>query len=182
MNKEYLIRSADGKPSRIVKVPDTEKPDRQMEAGETAEPYTRAGNDFIPPVEPIVVTQELLLYQVDRERENEQMKVMTAGGAKKYVYNRKASEAIDSRTLTATLLNALSLADKQRRFPFAQAEAKLTGEPIVTVLARFGTGLDMANSKVAAIEALAQKAKRAIAAAPTMADKQKAAQVDWSKA
>ena len=181
MNKEYLIRSADGQPSRIVAIPENETPDAQMAAGETSERYTRPGNDFMPPVEPVVITQALLLGQIDRERENEQMKVMTAGGAKKYVYNRKASEAIDSRGILATVLNALSLTDKQKRFPFAQAEAALTGEPLTTVLARFGTGLDVANTKVAAIEAKAQRAKRAVEAATTMAAKQAAAKVDWSK-
>ena len=121
-----------------------------------------------------------LLAAIDAQRENLQMTVLTAGGAKKYVYNRKAVEAIDSRGLLVSVLNALSLVDKQKRFPFAQAEAALTGETLSSVLARYEAALNTSAAKVAALEATAQKAKRAVRAATTPVAKRAAANVTWS--
>jgi hypothetical protein len=108
-----------------------------------------------------------LLGRIDDERERRQMLVLSAGGAKKYVYARKDSEAADAKTLIVSVLNALSLVDRQKRFPFAQAEATLTGDPITTVLARFAAS----RTEVARIESVAQKAKRAIKAATSSATK-----------
>lgn len=178
----FLVRSADGKPSRIVRVPEGGTADAQLAAGETAEPYVADNTvSFMPPPDVVVIDEASLLAQIDRERETEQMRVLTNGGAKKYVYNRKTDEVRDSRTLTTSLLNALSLTDKERRFPFAQAEAAQTGETLAAVLARFAVGMDGATSKLAAIEAKAQRAKRAVIAAKTIGAKQQAATVDWSK-
>ncbi|WP_332797144.1 hypothetical protein [Sphingomonas sp. LB3N6] len=135
---------------------------------------------LVLPPDVIVATEDSVLTQLDRERERAQMTVLTDGGAKKYVYNRKAVEVIDSRSLTVALLNALSLTDKQKRYPFAYAEMLATGDTLAVVLARFEAGLTASSAKIATIEAQAQKAKRAVRAAPTIAAKQAAAQVNWS--
>lgn len=125
--------------------------------------------------------QTRLLAQVDAERETRQMTVLTDGGAKKYVYNRKAMEAIDGRTITATLLNGLGLSDKKKRFPFATTESLLTGETVSAVLARFDVGMNSAASENARIEAVAQKAKRDVRAAATIAAKRAAyAAINWN--
>ncbi len=121
-----------------------------------------------------------LLAAIDATREANQMAVLTAGGAKKYVYNRKAVEAIDGRGLIVTVLNALSLTDKQKRFPFAQAEAALTGEALSIVLGRYEAALNTSAAKIAQIEAIAQKTKRAVRAASTPAAKRSAAVVSWT--
>jgi hypothetical protein len=122
-----------------------------------------------------------LLADVDRTREQLEMTVLSAGGAKKYVYSRKAVEAIDARTLVASVLNALSLTDKQRRFPFANAETLLTKEAISVVLARFEAAMVLTTTQLARIDAIAQVGKRAIRAATTIAAKRTAfANISWS--
>jgi hypothetical protein len=132
------------------------------------------------PVEDAAAVQSLLLPQVDAQRELLQMTVLTPGGAKKYVYNRKAGEAIAASGILATVLNALSLTDKKKKYPFAYAESALTGEPIAAVLARFETGMNASAAENARIEAVAQKAKRDIAAATTAAGKRAAyAAISW---
>lgn len=130
--------------------------------------------------QPLADAEAMLLARIDADREARQMAVMTSGGAKKYVYNRKAVEAIDSRTLVQSVLNALSLVDRQKRFPFATAEASLTGETLSTVLARYEAGLNTSAAKVASIEAQAMKAKRAVRAATTLPAKVAAANIQWS--
>lgn len=117
---------------------------------------------------------------IDAEREARQMSVMTTGGAKKYVYNRKADEVKTASGILPSVLNALSLVDKQKKYPFAYAEMQQTGETLTAVLARFETGLNAASAKISVIEAQAQKAKRNVRAATTAAAKQAAANVQWS--
>ena len=70
-------------------------------------------DSLVVPVETIELLQARLLVAVDAEREKLQMTVLTDGGAKKYVYNRKAMEAIDARTIAASALNGLGLATKR---------------------------------------------------------------------
>ena len=138
-------------------------------------------DSFVVPVETLDQLQTRLLAAVDVERERLQMTVLTDGGAKKYVYNRKAMEAIDGRTITASLLNGLGLSDKRKRFPFATTESFLTGETLSAVLVRFDTGMNAAASENARIEAVAQKAKRDIRAAATIAAKRAAyAAINWN--
>jgi len=138
-------------------------------------------DSFVVPVETIDQLQTRLLAAVDVERERLQMTVLTNGGAKKYVYNRKAMEAIDGRTITASLLNGLGLSDKKKRFPFATTESFLTGETLSAVLVRFDAGMNAAASENARIEAVAQKAKRDIRAAATIAAKRVAyAGINWN--
>jgi len=178
-----------GDPARIL-IPGTlEQAERQLRADEVAVAVDEPGAWTIASgtaarrtqvVETLAGVEAALLAGIDDEREKRQMTVMTAGGAKKYVYNRKAAEAIDARGLVVGVLNALSLTDKARRFPFAQAEAAQTGEPISTVLTRYETALNVSAATIAAIEAKAQKAKRAVRAATTIAAKRAAANVTWS--
>lgn len=138
-------------------------------------------DSLVVPVETIEQLQARLLAAVDAEREKLQMTVLTDGGAKKYVYNRKAMEAIDARTIAASLLNGLSLSDKKKRFPFATTESMLTGELLTTVLARYDVGMNTSASENARIEAVAQKAKRDIRAAATIAAKRAAyAGINWN--
>jgi len=138
-------------------------------------------DSLVVPVETIEQLQARLLAAVDGEREKLQMTVLTDGGAKKYVYNRKAMEAIDARTIAASLLNGLGLSDKKKRFPFATTESMLTGEPLTAVLARYDVGMNTSASENARIEAVAQKAKRDIRAAATIATKRAAyAGINWN--
>jgi len=120
-----------------------------------------------------------LLDDIDAQREALQMGVMTTGGAKKYVYARKAQEAETARGVLASVLNALSLVDRQKKYPFASAEMEQTGETLSVVLARFDAGVAASASRVAKIEAAAQKAKRAVRAAPSLAAKRTAANIAW---
>ncbi len=80
----------------------------------------------------------------------------------------------NGQRLTVALLNALNLTDKKKRFPFATAEATLTGEALSAVLARFEVGMNASAAENARIEAVSQKAKRDIKAAPTAAAKRAA--------
>ncbi|VXC81444.1 hypothetical protein SPHINGOT1_20140 [Sphingomonas sp. T1] len=106
---------------------------------------------------------------------------LTPGGAKKYVYNRKAAEAIAASGIIPTVLNALTLVDKKRKYPFAYAEAALTGETLSAVLTRFEAGMNASAVENARIEAVAQKAKRDIKAAMTAAGKRSAyASINWN--
>lgn len=124
---------------------------------------------------------EVLLPLVDAQRETLQMTVLTAGGAKKYVYNRKASEAIAASGIVPSVLNALTLTDKKRKYPFAYAEAALTGETLSAILTRFESGMNVSAVENARIEAVAQKAKRDIKAATTAAAKRAAyAAINWN--
>ncbi len=174
----YMVRNTAGEDLRIIRLPDDCDPNDQLSPGEYAVEYDAPR--AMPAIAPFVITEDVLLAQVDAGREVAQMTLMTAGGAKKYVYNRKAVEAIDARGVLVATLNALSLIEKKKRFPFATAEAALSGEALSVVLARYDTAMTTSSAKIAAIEAQAQKAKRDIRAATTLAAKQAAAKVQWS--
>lgn len=129
----------------------------------------------------IAKVQAVLLDQIDDERETRQMTALTTGGAKKYVYNRKAQEALDARGVLASVLNALAVTDRKKKYPFAYAESVVTGDTLSTVLARFDAGMTASAAENARIEAVAQKAKRAVRAATTVAGKRAAyAAINWS--
>ena len=132
-------------------------------------------------VEDIAKVEALLLAMVDQQREPLQMTVLTAGGAKKYVYNRKAGEAIQASGIVPSLLNALTLVDKKKKYPFAYAESALTGETLSVVLSRFESGMNASAMENARIEAITQKAKREIKAAATAASKRAVyAAINWN--
>ncbi len=132
-------------------------------------------------VQDLTSVDAVLLAAVDTQRETLQMTVLTPGGAKKYVYNRKAAEAIAASGIVATVLNALTLVDKKRKYPFAYAESALTGDALSAVLARFEAGMNTSAIENARIEAVAQKAKRDIKAATTVAAKRAAyAAINWA--
>lgn len=136
--------------------------------------------------EPVIVeaiyaadVEASLISQIDTECERRVMLTMTRGGGKKYSYNRKAAEVETSKGVLPTVLNALSLVDRQKKYPFAAAEMALSGETLSAVLARFAAGTAVADSKVAAIEAAAVIAKRALRAATNLSAKRAAAVVAW---
>ncbi len=132
-------------------------------------------------VEDPLKVEAALLPLVDVQRETLQMTVLTPGGAKKYVYNRKAAEAIVANGIAATVLNAITLVERKRKYPFAYAEAALTGDTLAVVMARFETGMNTSAIENARIEAVAQKAKRDIKAATTAAAKRAAyAAINWN--
>jgi hypothetical protein len=154
-----------------------------IECGNAAGAATMTASGTIQPVPPPVLTvaqvEAQLLDDIDDAREAQQMKLLTVGGAKKYVYSRKAVEVERSAGVVATLLDALSLTDRAAKYPYAAAEAALTGEKLSVVLARFTTGLK-SSGQVEALEAKAQVAKRAVRAAKTSDAKRAAAKVNWS--
>ncbi len=132
-------------------------------------------------VEDLAKIEATLLPLVDVQREAMQMTVLTPGGAKKYVYNRKAAEAIQASGIVASLLNGLTLVDKKKKYPFAYAESALTGDTLSAVLARFEAGMNVSAIENARIEAVAQKAKRDIKTATTAAGKRAAyAAINWN--
>lgn len=132
-------------------------------------------------VEDPLKVEMALLPLVDVQREAMQMTVLTPGGAKKYVYNRKAAEAIQASGIVASLLNGLTLVDKKKKYPFAYAESALTGDTLSVVLARFEAGMNVSAIENARIEAVAQKAKRDIKAATTAAAKRATyAAINWN--
>ncbi len=132
-------------------------------------------------VEDLAKIEANLLPLVDVQREAMQMTVLTPGGAKKYVYNRKAAEAIQASGIVASLLNGLTLVDKKKKYPFAYAESALTGDTLSTVLGRFEAGMNVSAIENARIEAVAQKAKRDIKTATTAAGKRAAyAAINWN--
>jgi hypothetical protein len=134
--------------------------------------YTYDGSKFIPPpARSAAEVEGALLDGIDQIRESKQIAMLSVGGAKKYIDAQKALEAADAKTLLVATLNALSLVDRKKRFPFAQAEATLTGEVVAVVLARFDSGIARSRAEVARLEAVAQKTKRAIKAAAKAASR-----------
>lgn len=121
------------------------------------------------------------LAEVDRRREALRASVMTQGVGQSYAYAQKASEVYDYRNIVGTLLTALTMPQKTARYPFAMAEATATGDTLAVVIARFEAGMATSRGRIAAVEAVATKAKRAIRAAATAAAKQAAfAAIDWT--
>lgn len=148
--------------------------------GAAPDPAVQAWNGAQWVEDPLKV-EAALLPLVDTQRETLQMTVLTPGGAKKYVYNRKAAEAILASGIAATVLNALTLVDRKKKYPFAYAESAVTGDTLAVVLARFETGMNTSAIENARIEAVAQKAKRDIKAATTAAAKCAAyAAINWN--
>ena len=121
-----------------------------------------------------------LLLKIDLESEEARMRVLTQGGAKKYIYMKKDAEYRDYTGLLISVVNALSLIDKRKRFPFAMAEVDLSGDSLATVMTRFEIGINNSIGELARVEALAQRTKRAIRTATTVSGKKAAAQVIWS--
>lgn len=123
-----------------------------------------------------------LLDQIDDRRETEQMKYMTAGGAKKVVYRQKDTEVKDYRGLTLQAVTSLlsNLLAARIRFPAAYAQMDVTGETLDAVIKQFEAGANNSNPKVYKLDALAQKAKLAVKAATTEAAAVAAANVNWT--
>lgn len=129
----------------------------------------------------LVAVEAGLLAEIDRRREALRSAVMTQGVGQSYAYAQKASEVYDYRNIVGTLLTALTMPQKTARYPFAMAEATATGDTLAVVIARFEAGMATSRGRIAAVEAVATKAKRSIRAAATAAEKQAAfAAIDWT--
>lgn len=122
----------------------------------------------------LIELEARLLAEVDHERERLRAAVMTQGEGQSYAYAQKAQEVYDYRNVVGTLLATLTVPQRTARYPFAMAEASATGDTLATVIARFETGMATSRIRIAAVEATATKAKRAIRAAATSAAKQAA--------
>lgn len=117
-----------------------------------------------------------LLAAVDRQRERMRAAVMTQGVGQSYAYAQKANEVYDYRNIVGSLLATLTVPQRTARYPFAMAEVTATGDTLATVIARFEAGMASSRSRIAAVEAAAVKAKRAIRAASTATTKRAAYQ------
>lgn len=122
----------------------------------------------------LIELEARLLAQVDLEREKLRAAVMTQGVGQSYAYAQKAQEVYDYRNVVGSLLATLTVPQRTARYPFAMAEASASADDLATVIARFETGMEISRSRIAAVEAAATKAKRAIRAATTIATKQAA--------
>lgn len=122
----------------------------------------------------LIELEARLLAEVDHEREKLRAAVMTQGEGQSYAYAQKAQEVYDYRNVVGTLLTALTVPQRTARYPFAMAEAIASADDLATVIARFETGMEISRSRIAAVEATATKAKRAIRAATTSTAKQAA--------
>lgn len=121
-----------------------------------------------------------LLAAVDRKREAQRAAVMTQGVGQSYAYAQKAQEVNDYRNVVGSLLATLTIPKLTARYPFAMAEVTATGDTLAAVIARFEAGMASSRAKIASIEAVATKAKRAIRAAGTAAAKRSAyAGIEW---
>lgn len=121
-----------------------------------------------------------LLNKIDDQRETEQMRYLTPGGAKKMVYMQKSKEALDFRALGSAVIATLNLETQRVKFPAAMAQVDATGATLTSVIAEFEAGANTANTKVLKVEALAQKAKAAIKAATSAGQARAAAIVNWN--
>lgn len=125
-------------------------------------------------------TEARLLADVDRRREKLRAAVMTQGIGQSYAYAQKAQEVYDYRNVIGSLLAALTAPQRTARYPFAMAEANATGDTLAIVIGRFEAGMALSRSKIASVEAVATKTKRAIRAATTAGAKQAAlAAANW---
>jgi hypothetical protein len=126
-------------------------------------------------------TEARLLAEVDRKREKQRAAVMTQGVGQSYAYAQKAQEVYDYRNVVGSVLAALTTPQRTARYPFAMAEVTATGDSLAIVIARFEAGMASSRTKIATIEAVATKAKRAIRAASTASAKQSAyAAANWN--
>ncbi len=125
--------------------------------------------------------EERLIAAVDREREAQRAAVMTQGVGQSYAYAQKAQEVYDYRNVIGSMLATLTVPQRAARYPFAMAEVTATGESLATVISSFEAGMASSRTKIAKVEAIATKAKRAIRAASTASAKQAAYEaVTWN--
>lgn len=112
-------------------------------------------------VEDAPLKKNMLCDACDRERESLMRDFLTTGEAKMLCYANKALEVVKRGLLGDAFLD-LSDAEIAIQFPFAHAEADLSGDSIVDVLARFEQGARASTAELARLEAEAQLAKRDI--------------------
>ena len=178
-----IYRISDGVLLRVVADSDAASRENMAGCATTAAPtdyasglYDFTGGAF---VEATARIRPLLLAGIDAENERRQMAMLTAGGAKKWVYAAKAAEVHDYRNVIGAALATLTAAEKTARFPFASAEAADSGDSLATVIARYEAGIAASRATVAQIEAIAQRAKRGVRAAATAAAMRSAATISW---
>lgn len=121
-----------------------------------------------------------LAVQVDRDREQAAMAVLSRGTGKTLEYMHKQREVLEYRALPAGQTKNLELGERRARFPFAMAEVDMTSDSLETVIKRFEAGIAASIPDLAKVAAKAQVAKRAVKAAGSKAAKQSAADVDWT--
>lgn len=96
--------------------------------------------------------------QVNRWREKQQLQFLTDGTGKTFSYFQKAQEVARAESASA------------ENFPFAEAQAQLTGQTVEEVLEEFRQGLQAATDACAEIEARAMVALKEIHVAESISE------------
>ncbi|MEN2748175.1 hypothetical protein [Sphingomonas sp. T9W2] len=130
----------------------------------------------MPEPTPAVLRADLIA-KVKQDAEDQRMRYMSPGGAKKAVYSMKQAEVEAYNALATTAagrvaaLLGLAPVARGRRFRFALAEAAARGETdIVKTIERYATGADASNTGTARIEAVEQVTVEKLQAAKNLAE------------
>lgn len=136
-------------------------------------------------VEDLAKVRAQLLAGVKAEAELRKMAFLSAGGAKKAEYPKKAAEVAYYDSLAGLVggalaaISAMPANERQAKFPYALASAKRRKETtIAPAIARFRSGIT-SSSPVEAIAAEEEFACEALNAATTIAAARAAAAVTW---
>lgn len=130
----------------------------------------------------LTVIEGRLTSAVKKEGERRKMLSFSAGAGKAQEYVQKGKEAASSATLTAAVLNALSVVNAAAQYPIAHAERIITGETLYAVLARYRASKATSDAELARLSAIEWKAVQAIKAAATAAAKQAAfSSINWNQ-
>ncbi|MGF7152608.1 hypothetical protein [Novosphingobium gossypii] len=130
----------------------------------------------------LTIIDTRLAGSVKREAERRKMQTFSAGNAKAQEYVQKGKEAAASATLTAAVLNALSVTNAAAQYPMAHAERTITGETLSAVLARYRASKAASDAELARLSAIEWKAVQTIKAATTPAAKQAAfSSINWNQ-
>lgn len=184
----WMVRTADGADDRILRLPDDCDPSEQLEPGEEAVLYDAP--TMAPRLDPLplpVVTEDMLLAQVDREAGEARKAMLTLVPGQADAYREKMADVASLNMLgstTALILTALKLlpaAEQKARWPFLYAEMQAAGfATLVQARDAVAAAANASRGARAEIERKRRVAKIAIRAAKTIAAKQAAAKVNWS--
>jgi hypothetical protein len=97
--------------------------------------------------EKLVELKAQAVQSLNNTREQLQLQSLTKGDSKSYIYGRKNREVHLYEEDPSSIANALN-------FPFAKAQADLTGQTLTEVLLEFQSARDITDQQVAEIEAL----------------------------
>lgn len=132
-------------------------------------------------VSQVAAVKQQLIAAVKVEAERRKMLVRSPGSGKGAEYRQKRTEALASATILAATLNALTAADALKQYPAAAVEAKLTGEKLAVVLARYLTASTAADAEINRLAAIEWNAKVKIDAATSVtAARAAAVAVNWT--